>query len=61
VQLQRLVARHWRTVNRAKVRTGGRFTITANPPVGVDHYRVAFPGSISYGPSASRTFTITGT
>jgi hypothetical protein len=61
VQLQRLVGRHWRTVKRAKVRTSTRFTITANPPVGVDHHRVAFPRSISYGPSASRTFTITGT
>jgi hypothetical protein len=61
VVLQRLVGRHWRNVSEAKVRSSGRFTLYASPPLGRNHYRAAFPTQFSLGASTTRPFVIRGT
>jgi hypothetical protein len=61
VVLQRLVGKRWRTVNEARVRASGRFTLTASPPAGRNSYRVVFPATASFGRSTSPSFSIRGT
>jgi hypothetical protein len=62
LRLQRLVGRTWRTVNDAKVRDSGRYTLTATPPTRGRHaYRVAFPSPDAAGGRTSRVLWITAT
>ncbi len=61
VYLQRLVGRHWRTVNEGTIRPNGRFTLVATPPAGRHLYRVTMPPQQDFGSARSGTFTIRGT
>ena len=61
VVLQRLVGRHWRSVSEGTVRTNGRFTLYASPPLGRNYYRASLPAQSFLGASTSRVFVITGT
>jgi hypothetical protein len=69
VVLQRLVGRHWRTVDwdNGGVRPTGRFTLVATPPKGRNYYRVSMPAQQNaeplqnYAGATSRIFVIRGT
>jgi hypothetical protein len=61
VYLQRLVGRHWRTVNEGTIRPSGRFTLVATPPKGRNLYRVTMPDQQTLGSAKSGTFGIRGT
>jgi hypothetical protein len=61
VYLQRLMGRHWRTVNEGTIRPNGRFALVATPPGGSNLYRVTMPPQQDFGSARSGTFTIRGT
>ena len=61
VYLQRVVGRRWRTVSEVKVRPGGRFTLLATPPKGLNTYRVSMPPQHGLAAATSTRFTIRGT
>ncbi|TDD57517.1 hypothetical protein E1263_23285 [Kribbella antibiotica] len=62
IDLQRLYgATAWRSVNTARVRDSGRFTLTATPASqGKIPYRVLMPACNNFVASSSKPFTITG-
>ncbi len=62
INLQRLYgASQWRTVNSARVRDSGRYTLTATPAYrGKIPYRVLLPACYRFVTASSKPFTITG-
>lgn len=61
VQLQRLSGKTWRTVNTAKVRTSGRYTLVATPAGKATYqYRVYVPGDERVVGTYSKTVKIRG-
>lgn len=62
VYLQRWTRTGWKTVSSAPIRSSGRWTLTAQPPVrGVSKYRVDKPSDADHRGSTTAVFGLTGT